>query len=55
VETLLIWMKGRLRIRSFLGNTENAVRIEVYAASNKYCTIAILGRKLISSTRASMK
>ena len=46
VETFFKWMKGHLRIKSFWGNTENAVRIQVYVAIITYCTIAILGRKL---------
>ena len=32
VETFFKWMKGHLRIKSFWGNTENAVRIQVYVA-----------------------
>jgi len=39
-------MKGHLRIKSFWGNTENAVRIQVYVAIITYCTVAILARKL---------
>lgn len=46
VETFFKWMKGHLRIKSFWGNTENAVRIQVYVAIITYCTIAILGRRL---------
>lgn len=46
VETFFKWMKGHLRIKSFWGNTENAVRIQVYVAIITYCTIAILARKL---------
>ncbi len=43
---LLLRMKGHLRIKSFWGNTENAVRIQVYVAIITYCTVAILERKL---------
>ena len=46
METFFKWMKGHLRIKSFWGNTENAVRIQVYVAIITYCTIAILARKL---------
>jgi hypothetical protein len=46
VETFFKWMKGHLRIKSFWGNTENAVRIQVYVAIITYCTIAIIERKL---------
>jgi len=44
--SVFIWMKGHLRIKSFWGNTENAVRIQVYVAIITYCTVAILGRRL---------
>jgi hypothetical protein len=46
VETFFKWMKGHLRIKSFWGNTENAVRIQVYAAMITYRTVAIIERKL---------
>ena len=35
-------MKGHLRIKSFWGNTENAVRIQMYAAIVTYCLVAIV-------------
>jgi len=41
VETFINWTKGHLRIKSFWGNTENAVRIQVYVAIITYCTVAI--------------
>jgi len=44
VETFFKWMKGHLRIKSFWGNTENAVRIQIYVAIITYCTVAIIGR-----------
>lgn len=46
VESFFKWMKGQLRIKSFLGNTGNAVRIEVYIAIITYCTTAILAKTL---------
>ena len=46
MEPFFKWMKGHLRIKSFWGNTENAVRIQVYVAIITYCTVAILARKL---------
>ncbi len=42
VEIFFKWMKGRLRIKSFWGNTENALRIWVYVAIVTYCTVAII-------------
>lgn len=46
VETFFKWMKGHLRIKSFWGNSENAVRIQVYVAIITYCTVAIIERNL---------
>lgn len=46
VETFFKWMKGHLRIKSFWGNTENAVRIQIYVAIITYCTVAIIERTL---------
>jgi len=46
VETFFKWMKGHLRIKFFWGNTENAVRIQVYVAIITYCTVAIIERTL---------
>jgi len=46
VETFFKWIKGHLRIKSFWGNTENAVRIQVYVAISTYCTVAIIERTL---------
>lgn len=51
VETFFKWMKGHLRIKSFWGNTENAVRIQVYVAIITYCTVAIIERELILNRR----
>lgn len=42
VELFFKWMKGHLRIKSFWGNTENAVRIQMYAAIITYCLVAIV-------------
>ncbi|MGE4434249.1 MAG: hypothetical protein AB7D40_09580 [Bacteroidales bacterium] len=39
-------MKGHLRVKSFWGNTENAVRIQIYVAIATYCTVAIIERTL---------
>jgi hypothetical protein len=46
VEIFFKWMKGHLRIKSFWGNTENAVRIQLYVAIITYCTVAIIERTL---------
>jgi len=46
VEIFFKWMKEHMRIKSFWGNTESAVRIQVYVAIITYCTVAIIERKL---------
>lgn len=36
------WMKQHLNIQKFWGETENAVRIQIYAAITAYCMVAIV-------------
>jgi len=36
------WIKQHLRITSFWGNTENAVKIQIYVAIITYCLVAIV-------------
>lgn len=42
VELFFKWLKQHLRIKKFWGTTENAVRIQVYAAICTYCLVAIV-------------
>lgn len=42
VELFFRWIKQHLRITSFWGNTENAVRIQIYVAVVTYCLVAIV-------------
>lgn len=44
VEIFFKWIKSHLRVKSFWGNTENAVRIQIYVAIITYCTVAIIER-----------
>ena len=46
VETFFKWMKSHLRIKCFWGNSENAVRIQIYVAIITYCIVAIIERTL---------
>ena len=39
-------MKSHLRIKFFWGNSENAVRIQIYVAIITYCTVAIIEKTL---------
>lgn len=46
VEIFFKWIKSHLRIKFFWGNTENAVRIQIYVAIITYCTVAIIEKTL---------
>lgn len=46
VELFFKWMKQHLRIKEFYGTSENAVRIQIYAAIISYCLVAIAEREL---------
>ena len=48
VELFFKWMKQHLKIKSFWGNTMNAVKVQVYCAIITYCLVAIIGNKLRS-------
>ena len=42
VELFFRWIKQHLRVTSFWGNTENAVRIQIYVAVIAYCLVDIV-------------
>ena len=46
VECFFKWLKSHLRVNSFWGTTENAVRIQIYVAIITYCLVAILEHDL---------
>ncbi len=46
VEIFFKWIKSHLRVKCFWGNSENAVRIQVYVAIITYCAVAIIERTL---------
>lgn len=46
VELFFKWIKQHLIVKKFWGNSENAVRIQLYAAISTYCAVAILEQKL---------
>lgn len=48
VELFFKWMKQHLRIKEFYGTTENAVKIQIYAAIIAYCLVAIVEKELTS-------
>jgi hypothetical protein len=41
VELFFKWIKQHLYIKAFWGNSENAVRIQIYSAICAYCLVAI--------------
>lgn len=46
MELFFKWIKQHLRIKSFWGTSENAVRIQIYSALIAYCLVAIVGSQL---------
>jgi hypothetical protein len=44
--SLSTWIKGHLRIRAFVGTSENAVRIQIWTALSTYLLVAILKKTL---------
>ena len=46
VELFFKWIKQHLKIKSFWGTSENAVRIQIYSAIIAYCLVAIVGKEL---------
>lgn len=45
-ETFFIWLKQHLQVKKLWGNSENAVRIQIYTAIITYCTVAIIEKTL---------
>lgn len=46
IELFFKWIKQHLKIKSFWGTTENAVRIQIFAAITTYCLVAIVAQDL---------
>lgn len=46
IELFFKWIKQHLKIKSFWGYTQNAVRIQIYSAIITYCLVAIVGKEL---------
>ncbi len=47
VELFFKWIKQHLKIKSFWGNSENAVKIQIYCAIISYCLVAIIEKELM--------
>lgn len=46
IELFFKWLKQHLKIKKFWGESENAVRIQIYAAITTYCMMAIVQKKM---------
>ena len=46
IELFFKWLKQHLKIKKFWGQTENAVRIQIYTAVTAYCMMAIVQKKM---------
>lgn len=46
VELFFKWLKQHLKIKKFWGTTENAVRIQIYAAMYTYSLVAIVQKDM---------
>lgn len=46
VELFFKWIKQHLKVKSFWGTSENAVRLQIYTAIITYCLVAIVGHDL---------
>ena len=46
VELFFKWLKQHLRITDFYGTSENAVKIQIYAALTAYCLVAIIEHEM---------
>ena len=46
VELFFKWVKQHLKIKKFWGDSENAVRIQIYTAIISYCMVAVVHHKL---------
>src|SRR5690554_2325626 len=51
VELFFKWIKQHLRVKSFWGQNENAVKIQIYCAIIAYCLVAICGSELKSKRK----
>ena len=46
IELFFKWIKQHLKVKTFWGTTENAVRIQIYVAMCTYCLVAIVQKDL---------
>ena len=46
IELFFKWIKQHLRVKRFWGDSENAVRIQIYTAIISYCLVAIIHHRM---------
>lgn len=46
MELFFKWVKQHLKIKKFWGDSENAVRIQIYTAIIAYCLVAVVHHKM---------
>jgi len=46
IELFFKWIKQHLKVKSFWGHTENAVKIQLYCAIIAYCLVAVAAKEL---------
>ena len=46
VELFFKWVKQHLKIKKFWGDSENAVRIQIYTAISSYCLVVIVHHRM---------
>jgi IS4 transposase len=46
IELFFQWIKQHLRIKSFFGTSENAVKTQIWIATSAYVLVAILKKRL---------
>lgn len=46
IELFFKWIKQHLKVKKFWGTTENAIRIQIYAAISTYCMVAIVQKNM---------
>ena len=51
VELFFKWIKQHLRIKSFFGTSENAVKTQIWIAVSVYVLVAILKKRLIQALK----
>lgn len=51
IELLFQWIKQHLKIRAFLGRSENAIRLQLYAAIIAYLLLRIAARATLGAAR----